>query len=117
LQTARCIAASCNTDIYTYISVGVMLAEYLVQPSYSPSFFNKRSGKFFILNKIFTKLRRRRRMATPFFIDDWEKIAKEELDRSRARLSGFIEATTDKDRLIRDVSIPANPNLNSEVPK
>jgi hypothetical protein len=56
-------------------------------------------------------------MATPFFIDDWEKITKEELDRSRARLSGFIEATTDKDRLSQDVSIPANPNLNSEVPK
>ena len=48
-------------------------------------------------------------MAKKFFPDDWEKIAQDELIRSRARLSGFIEAIPDtkedKDKLIKDVSI------------
>jgi hypothetical protein len=49
------------------------------------------------------------KMAKKFFPDDWEKIAQDELIRSRARLSGFIEAIPDtkedKDKLIKDVSI------------
>ena len=44
-------------------------------------------------------------MAKKFFGDDWECLQKDELLRARARLSGFIEATTDRDKLIRDVSI------------
>ena len=48
-------------------------------------------------------------MAKKFFPDDWETIAQDELIRSRARLSGFIEAIPDtkddKDKLIKDVSI------------
>jgi hypothetical protein len=49
--------------------------------------------------------RKLRIMAKKFFGDDWECLQKDELLRSRARLSGFIEATTDRDKLIRDVSI------------
>ena len=45
-----------------------------------------------------------RKMAKKFFPDDWEKISKEELSNSRARLSGFIESTTEKEKTIRDVS-------------
>ena len=44
-------------------------------------------------------------MAKKFFGDEWEALEKEELLRARARLSGFVEATSDKDKLIRDVSI------------
>jgi hypothetical protein len=43
-------------------------------------------------------------MAKKFFPNDWEKILKEELSNSRARLSGFIESTTEKEKTIRDVS-------------
>ena len=43
-------------------------------------------------------------MAKKFFNDDWEKLSKEELSNSRARLSGFIESTTEKEKTIRDVS-------------
>jgi len=43
-------------------------------------------------------------MAKKFFPDDWESISKEELANSRARLSGFIESTTEKEKTIRDVS-------------
>ena len=44
-------------------------------------------------------------MAKKFFNDDWEKLSKEELSNSRARLSGFIESTTEKEKTIRDVSV------------
>ena len=48
-------------------------------------------------------------MAKKFFPDEWETITQDELVRSRARLSGFIEAILDtkddKDKLIKDVSI------------
>jgi len=44
------------------------------------------------------------KMAKKFFPDDWEKISKEELSNARARLSGFIESTTEKEKTIRDVS-------------
>lgn len=44
-------------------------------------------------------------MAKKFFPDDWEKISSEEMVRSRARLSGFIESIPEKDKAIRDVSI------------
>ena len=43
-------------------------------------------------------------MAKVFFNDDWESMSKEELDRARSRLSGFIEATPDADKLLREVS-------------
>ena len=42
-------------------------------------------------------------MAKPFFDAEWEKLTEEELSRERARLSGFIEATPDKDKLLRQV--------------
>jgi len=42
-------------------------------------------------------------MAKPFFNEDWEKLTPEELSRDRARLAGFIEATPDKDKLLRQV--------------
>ena len=45
-------------------------------------------------------------MAKKFFPDDWEKISQEEMIRARAGLSGFIESIPDKDKAIRDVSIP-----------
>ena len=45
------------------------------------------------------------RMAKRFFPEDWEKLSKEELITARARLSGFIESTTEKEKTIRDVSI------------
>ena len=41
-------------------------------------------------------------MAQKFFPDDWEKMERDELVRSRSRLLGFMEATPDKDKLIRD---------------
>jgi hypothetical protein len=44
-------------------------------------------------------------MAKKFFPDDWESLSKEELSNSRARLSGFIESTTEKEKTILDVSI------------
>ena len=44
-------------------------------------------------------------MAKEFFNEQWEKLSKEELSRARARLSGFIEATPDSDKLLREVSI------------
>ena len=44
-------------------------------------------------------------MAKKFFPENWESISKEELSNSRARLSGFIESTTEKEKTIRDVSI------------
>ena len=44
-------------------------------------------------------------MAKKFFVDDWEKLSKDELNTARARLSGFIESTTEKEKTIRDVSI------------
>ena len=48
-------------------------------------------------------------MAKKFFPDDWEKLPLDELQRSRHRLAGFIEAIPDtkddKDKLIKDVSI------------
>jgi hypothetical protein len=50
-------------------------------------------------------------MAKKFFPDDWEKISKEELSNSRARLSGFIESTTDKEKTIRDVSNDCSLNF------
>ncbi len=43
-------------------------------------------------------------MAKKFFPEEWEKLSKEELSNSRARLSGFIESTTEKEKTIRDVS-------------
>ena len=53
-------------------------------------------------------------MAKKFFGDEWEKLPKDELLRARARLSGFIEATTDKEKLIRDVSI-TNSKYKSKI--
>ena len=51
-------------------------------------------------------------MAKKLFPDDWEGLPQEELLRSRARLSGFIEAIPDtkddKDKLIKDVSMEAS---------
>ena len=47
-------------------------------------------------------------MAKVFFNDDWESMSKEELDRARSRLSGFIEATPDADKLLREVSKASN---------
>ena len=44
-------------------------------------------------------------MVKKFFEEDWEKLSKEELINARARLSGFIESTTEKEKTIRDVSI------------
>ena len=44
-------------------------------------------------------------MAKKFFPDEWEKLSKEELVNARARLAGFIESTTEKEKTIRDVSI------------
>ena len=44
-------------------------------------------------------------MAKKFFEEDWEKLSKEELLTARARLAGFIESTTEKEKTIRDVSI------------
>ena len=44
-------------------------------------------------------------MAKPFFNDDWEALSTEELSRARARLAGFIEATPDTEKLLREVSI------------
>ena len=44
-------------------------------------------------------------MAKKFFPDEWEKLTKEEMINARARLSGFIESTTEKEKTIRDVSI------------
>ena len=41
-------------------------------------------------------------MAQKFFPDDWETMEKDELLCSRSRLSGFIEAVPDKDKLIKD---------------
>ena len=41
-------------------------------------------------------------MAQKFLPDDWETMEKDELLRSRSRLSGFIEAVPDKDKLIKD---------------
>ena len=45
-----------------------------------------------------------KKMAKKFFPKDWETISHEELIRSRARLSGFVESIPDKDKAIRDVS-------------
>jgi hypothetical protein len=44
-------------------------------------------------------------MAKKFFPDDWEKISSEEMVRSCARLSGFIESIPEKDKAIHNVSI------------
>ena len=44
-------------------------------------------------------------MSKKFFPDDWEKLTQEEMINARARLSGFIESTTEKEKTIRDVSI------------
>ena len=44
-------------------------------------------------------------MAKPFFTEDWEKWTPEELSRARSRLAGFIEATPDKEKLLREVSL------------
>ena len=43
-------------------------------------------------------------MAKKFFPDEWEKLSKEEMINARARLSGFIESTNEKEKTIRDVS-------------
>ena len=48
-------------------------------------------------------------MAKPFFTEDWEKWTHEELSRARSRLAGFIEATPDKDKLLREVSYKRKP--------
>jgi hypothetical protein len=39
-------------------------------------------------------------MAKEFFKDDWEKLSAEEINRTRARMAGFIEATPDSDKLL-----------------
>ena len=39
-------------------------------------------------------------MAKEFFKDDWEALPIEEINRTRARLAGFIEATPDADKLL-----------------
>ena len=44
-------------------------------------------------------------MAKKFFDNEWEKLTTEELSRARAKLSGFIEATPDKEKLLREVCI------------
>jgi hypothetical protein len=44
-------------------------------------------------------------MAKKFFPDEWEKMTKEEMINARARLSGFIESTTKKEKTIRDASM------------
>ena len=43
------------------------------------------------------------KMAKPFFDEKWADLSAEELSRARAKLSGFIEATPDKDKLLRQV--------------
>ena len=47
----------------------------------------------------------RSKMAKKKFPDEWEKLTKEEMINARARLSGFIESTNEKEKTIRDVSI------------
>ena len=42
--------------------------------------------------------------AKKVFDGDWEKLFKEELINAGARLAGFIESTTEKEKTIRDVS-------------
>ena len=43
------------------------------------------------------------RMAAVFFPENWESFTKEELLTARARLAGFIEATPDKEQILREV--------------
>jgi hypothetical protein len=43
-------------------------------------------------------------MATAFFSSTWETLATEELANSRARLSGFIEAVPERDKIVREVT-------------
>jgi hypothetical protein len=47
-------------------------------------------------------------MALPFFPDNWAEISKEDLTTCRARLSGFIEAVTEKDKDLKEVFSIAN---------
>ena len=42
-------------------------------------------------------------MAKPYFDENWEKLTKEEMSNARSQLAGFIEATPDKDKLLREV--------------
>jgi len=42
-------------------------------------------------------------MATPFFKTEWETLTAEELNTARAKLAGFIEATPDKEKILREV--------------
>ena len=42
-------------------------------------------------------------MALPFFPDNWAEISKEDLTTCRARLHGFIEAITEKDKDLKEV--------------
>ena len=44
-------------------------------------------------------------MAKQFFTKDWESLPAEELANSRARLSGFIESVSDKDKILREVHL------------
>ena len=87
------------------------------QDNYSPSRSRKRRAQKIIFVTKKEKIQNfleevsdlNQTMAKKFFPDDWETIAQDELIRSRARLSGFIEAIPDtkddKDKLIKDVSI------------
>ena len=60
--------------------------------------------KYIFLNLWFNLSRNLRIMAKPFFEDNWESSSLEEISRARARLAGFIEATPDKEKLLREVS-------------
>jgi len=42
-------------------------------------------------------------MATPFFKTEWETMTAEELNMARAKLAGFIEATPDNEKVLREV--------------
>ncbi len=42
-------------------------------------------------------------MATPFFPKTWEDFTPEELTTARARLAGFVEAVSDKEKILREV--------------
>nr|CAH0102643.1 unnamed protein product [Daphnia galeata] len=41
-------------------------------------------------------------MAKPFFPQDWESLTVEELATARTRLAGFIEAVSDREKILRE---------------
>ena len=56
-------------------------------------------------------------MATVFFPSTWEALTPEELANSRARLSGFIEAVPEKDKIIREVITSHRIGLDKDLVK